>query len=275
MKCKFCNSSTEKIFENGVQCSKCRSVSVEILPSDEVIADYYNSFNDSYHGGGPKSNQIKYAKKYLKLIEAYSKDFKTLLDVGCSNSPFPNLAYSAKYSVSVLDIKKPVELDENIIYYEGFIDANFNIPESTRFEVVTAWAVIEHVKYVEKSFENLSNSLLNNGYLFLTTPEIGTKLSNWNFGKTPWFSPPEHLHIMSPDCLNTIGKKYGLHLVSNGHFEISTLRYFVRYYVMGFIEAALSFLVGVFSREKLKILRRSRISRYKGIHYLVFKKIPL
>lgn len=273
MKCKFCNSDTERIFENGIQCLVCKSVSVIEMPSDKIISDYYETFNDTYHGGGPKSNQIKYAKKYLKLIESFRKDFATILDIGCSNSPFPNLASSSKYSVSVLDIKKPFELFSDVTFYEGFIDSNFSVPATIKFDIVTAWAVIEHVKNVEKSFENISSILNEKGYLFLTTPEIGTKLSNWNFGKTPWFSPPEHLHIMSPSCLKRIGKKYDLHLVASGHFEISFPRYLIRYYFIGFIEAVLSLFVGAISREKLKNIRRSRISKYKGIAYLVFRKI--
>lgn len=272
IKCKFCESDTDKIFENGVQCKRCRSVQVITMPSDEVINDYYLLFNENYHGGGPAVNQIKYAIQYLKLVRKYIKSFKTILDVGCSNSPFPNLANRCGVKVSVLDVVKPSNLDDQIEYYNGLLDNGFNIPENLKFDVITAWAVIEHVKNVDVSFENISSALNDNGYLFLTTPEIGTTLSNYNLGKTPWFFPPEHLHVLSPKCMINIAAKYNLELVSWGHFEISRIRYFIRYYVIGLSESLLGILIYTVSKTFFKNIKLKRVSSFKGIQYLVFKK---
>jgi hypothetical protein len=61
MKCKFCNADTEKCFNNGVQCKVCHTVQVIEIPSDDIINNYYLTFNKNYHGGGPANNQIRYA----------------------------------------------------------------------------------------------------------------------------------------------------------------------------------------------------------------------
>lgn len=272
MNCKFCNSDTEKIFSNGVQCKKCHTVQVIKMPSDQQINDYYLSFNKNYHGGGPAKNQIKYAVQYFKLIKKFVINFTSILDIGCSNSPFANLVIKENYNVSVLDVVKPISLDNKIVFYHGLLDNGFNIPDKTQFDVVTAWAVVEHVKDVDVSFKNISNLLTQNGYFFLTTPEIGTPLSNLNLGKTPWFFPPEHLHILSPACIINVAKKYNLEFVKNGHFEISRARYFIRYFLFGYGEALLGFIICIISKKIYIKIKNRRLSSYKGIQYMVFKK---
>jgi 2-polyprenyl-3-methyl-5-hydroxy-6-metoxy-1,4-benzoquinol methylase len=275
VKCKFCNSNVKIIFENGVECSSCRTVSVINMPSDEEIQNYYLKFNQNYTGGGAASNQILYAKKYLNLVKKHFKKIPfSILDVGCSNSPFPNLISDSIISTSVyvLDVVKPLNLNSNITFNEGLID-NSNIKlGNLKFDIITAWAVIEHVKDVDISFSNISQLLNKNGHLFLTTPEIGTFFSNFNLGKTPWFFPPEHLHILSSSTMENIAKKYNLTLIKKGHFEISKFRYFIRYYFFGLIETIIGLPFYFFSKKTFDKLKMQRVSSYKGIQYLIFKK---
>ena len=274
MKCKFCNEDVDVLFENGVECTSCKTVSVINMPSDEVINDYYIKFNQNYTGGGAATNQILYAKKYLKLVKKYSANFSSILDVGCSNSPFPNLCSDTikNLSVSVLDVVKPFNLKSSIRFYEGLIDNPRICIENTKYDIITAWAVIEHVKNVDQSFENISKLLNKNGILFLTTPEIGTFFSNYNLGKTPWFFPPEHLHILSSTTMENIAKVHDLVLLKNGHFEISRFRYLIRYYLFGLIETLIGLPFFLFSKKYFNKIKKSRISSYKGIQYLLFTK---
>ena len=270
--CKFCGSNTERIFENGLECKFCNTVQVHIMPSDQVLHDYYLNFNNSYTGGGPAQNQIKYARSYLKLVRSFKNKIHRLLDVGCSNSPFPNIVVDLKIEVSILDVVRPINLDERVNFFQGLLDSDFCIPVNQKFDVITAWAVIEHVRDVDFSISNTSKSLNIDGYFFLTTPEIGTFMSNYNMGRTPWFFTPEHLHILSPNCLAKIAEKYGLKLVSNGHFEITYIRYFVRYYVIGFAETLLGLCMKYFSEKLFEKIKMRRLSSFKGIQYMVFKK---
>jgi 2-polyprenyl-3-methyl-5-hydroxy-6-metoxy-1,4-benzoquinol methylase len=272
MLCKFCSSETDLVFENGLECRSCKTVQVQIIPSDQVITDYYLNFNKNYTGGGPAENQIKYAIKYFKLVRSFCKNINEVLDIGCSNSPFPNLVSKENIKVSVLDVVKPKVLDDRIFFYQGLLDNQFSVPESKKFDVITAWAVIEHCKDVDLSLFNISKSLETEGYFFLTTPEIGTFLTKFNMGRTPWFFPPEHLHILSPKCLAIIGDKFGLKLVSHGHFEISKIRYFIRYYIIGGIETIIGFVVKLISKKMFLKIKSKRLSSFKGIQFMVFKK---
>lgn len=272
MLCKFCNFKTDLVFENCLECRSCKTVYVQVMPSDQVINNYYLNFNKNYTGGGPAENQIRYAIEYFKLVLSFRNEINQVLDIGCSNSPFPNLVTNQNIKVSVLDVVKPKDLDDRIFFYKGLLDKNYSVPENKKFDVITAWAVIEHCKDVELSLFNISKSLEKDGYFFLTTPEIGTFLTNYNMGRTPWFFPPEHLHLLSPNCLASIGEKFGLKLVSHGHFEISKIRYFIRYYLIGGIETTIGFAVKLISKKMFESIKNKRLSSYKGIQFMVFKK---
>lgn len=52
------------------------------MASDEVINNYYISFNENYHGGGPEVTQIKYTVQYLRLVKKFRTSFSTILDFG-------------------------------------------------------------------------------------------------------------------------------------------------------------------------------------------------
>jgi SAM-dependent methyltransferase len=271
MNCKFCNSPTIKNYTNGVECLNCFSISTINLPSREEISDYYKEFNKSYTGGGAAKNQKKYAFKYLNLVKKIIHDNSFVLDIGSSTSPFPNYA-TLYYKVSVLDIIKPLNLNEKIIFNSGFLDDKFPTEFFNTFDAITAWAVLEHVSDFDLAIKNISYSLKDGGYVFLTTPEIGTFLSKYNAGKTSWFFPPEHLNIFSKKALELITSKYNLTIIDNGHFELNSYRYFLRYIIIGILETFLGFLIYLFSKKLFKYFKYSRYSYYKGIQYFILRK---
>jgi len=99
-------------------------VFAEVSPTDEELALYYKNFNEGYFGGGrslgSSERQLQYANKFLKLVERFSNK-KTLIDIGSSTSPFPNIAYSKYYSVTVVDFIKPQNLNPNITFIGSYI----------------------------------------------------------------------------------------------------------------------------------------------------------
>ena len=143
--CRFCSGETLPYMKNGSFCHSCSSVLVDKSPSLSELALFYDSFQDDYHGGGTKSNalgrQLKWAMKYLELSKRYSKG-DTLIDVGSANNPFPNIA-SEFYNVTCLELKKPKSLSKKVCFEQGsLID---DLKEFKQFDVVTCWAVLEHV----------------------------------------------------------------------------------------------------------------------------------
>jgi 2-polyprenyl-3-methyl-5-hydroxy-6-metoxy-1,4-benzoquinol methylase len=271
MNCKFCNSPTIKNYTNGVECLKCYSISTIDMPSRDEISDYYNEFNISYTGGGNAKNQSKYAYKYLNLVKKHILANSNILDIGSSTSPFPNYA-NLYFNVSVLDIIKPLNLNDKITFKSGFLDDNFPTDFENSFDAISAWAVLEHVSNFDLAIHNISCSLKNGGYLFLTTPEIGTFLSKYNAGKTSWFFPPEHLNIFSKKALKLMVSKYNLTLIDNGQFELNSFRFFLRYILVGFLETVFGILIYSISKKLFLYFKHTRYSYYKGIQYFILRK---
>lgn len=131
-KCICCNSILQKYDHLGDFCPTCYSVFAINIPTDKELADYYERFNDDYHGGGrskgAKNRQLKYAEEYLKIVDRFST-LGSLIDIGSSNNPFPNIAHKKGYKVTVVDYVKPKELlDPDISFICSNIE-NLNLIE--------------------------------------------------------------------------------------------------------------------------------------------------
>ena len=228
-------------------------------------------FNENYNGGG--GNLENYAMKYLQIVKKYVSSGK-LIDVGSSNSPFPMLAAKNDFNVTSADISNPSIMSTNIKYIKGDLnDINKMRSNFNKYNIVTSWAVIEHVPNPEIACSILSQLCNPGGYLFISTPEIGTILTKNIFGATPWFSPPMHLHIISSDALCGIFKKNGLELIKSGRLEITAFRYILRY-SMGLLESIAGLCIRTFFPHLWLDGKSNKRQKFVGISYLIFRKLP-
>lgn len=270
----MCNGQTEELFENGVVCLKCESISVIELPTEEELTKFYQTYNDVYTGGGSGKggNQSRYSQAYLRLVEKYVKPLNApeLLDIGCSTNPFPNDALKAGFSVTAMDFNRPIHLDEKVEFIHGGLNKNWLSSEKT-FDVITSWAVIEHVASPHFAFKLISTLVKPGGHIFLTTPEIGTSLTRNSLGKSPWFYPPEHLFIISPKAIRLLANDNDIDLVEHGHFEVNKTRYVLRY-GLGLAESVIGKIVSIFSKTLFDNLKQKRKQRFAGIHYFVLQR---
>ena len=271
--CRLCGHSVEHRQWGGGECIVCGSVSVGSLPTEEELDNFYHSFNKTYVGGGRSGgrNLIRYATKYLRLVQRYVGKGE-LIDVGSSRSPFPNIAVNAGFSVTVMDYVQPKELNSMV----RFITGNLNNDNSfcthvQMYDVVTAWAVIEHALNPQLACRILSGICNPGGFVFLSTPEIGTYFTQSAVGRSGWFFPPEHLHLISPLSMKAILAENDCDLLEYGRIEINFFRYLARYGI-GLIESIVGLLVKKLLPTEWKALREKRIQKFKGIMYYVFQK---
>lgn len=254
----------------GLECLKCESLVVEEVPSMETLSDFYADFNSRYTGGGSSGgkNQIRYAQRYLQLIHKHSRKGK-LLDMGCANNPLPNVANSAGFEVTAMDYSRPDQLDPGVLFAHGHLNSPELLQSDEKFDVVTSWAVIEHVADPDLAFAIFARLLKKGGQLHLTTPEYGTSLTQSSAGKTKWFYPPEHLHLISPKAMQIIANRHGLELVEWRHFEISSLRWLARYGI-GLAETLMGWPLKTFLPSIWEKRKQTKTTRYIGIAYYRF-----
>lgn len=234
IKCRICENSAVLTIWGGSVCSTCGSISVTELPTREDLNLYYKMYNIDYHGGGRKENagdrQDRYARFYIKpLIKA--KVGGKLLDIGSSTNPFPNLAVQNGYQVTVVDYLKPACLDDSIRFIQGSINDDQVIRELSeeKFDFVTAFAVIEHCTDPVEMLTNMVELCKDNGLIIITTPLVNSFSEKYALGKTPWFYPPEHIHLLSIIGMKNVLNKLNCQLVSFSKYELNWFRWILRY----------------------------------------------
>lgn len=244
-----------------------------VLPSREVIAEFYAKYNESYSGGGTSDgkNQSRYADRYLRLLERLGRG-STLIDVGSATNPFPNFALSAGKKVVVLDFSRPSMLSDDVVFVEGSLNEPDVLSGSSEyFDNVSAWAVMEHLPDPKSSALVLVRLCKPGGRIFLSMPEAGTRLTRYSIGRSRWFYPPEHLTLTSPVAVRRLFGELGCRLIEEGRMELSPVRYVVRYGI-GVAEACIGFCFQKISPGRWDKLRSERQHYFQGIVYFVFER---
>jgi hypothetical protein len=270
--CRICGGTTTAAGRDALECQQCESVIVRVVPTADELTAFYAKYNDSYSGGGGSGgrNQIRYAEAYLRLVRRFTTG-GSILDVGCANNPFVNLATRGGFRASAADFTRPSHLSPEVTFRFGHLNDDSWVTDEDTYDSVTAWAVIEHVRDPALAFQTLGALTKPGGRVFMTTPEAGTTLTRWAAGGTPWFYPPEHLHLLSPGAVERLADPHGLELTKWGHFELTPLRWLARYGI-GVFETASGALLRGLSPARWRERRRTRRQRFVGIAYYVLRK---
>lgn len=269
--CKLCNGKISRSDDRGgIECGECHSLFIEEVPTMEALANFYQEFNAHYTGGGSSGgrNQIRYAREYLRLVKKHTAQGR-LLDMGCANNPFPNVASNDGFDVTAMDYSRPADLDSAVQFEHGHLNSTQLLNTDLKFDVVTSWAVIEHVADPDLAFTILAKLLDEKGQLHLTTPEYGTALTRSSAGRTKWFYPPEHLHLISPAAMHSLARRHGLELVEWRHFEISWPRWIARYGI-GAAESLTGWIMRKLKHDRWESARHTNTTRFIGIAYYRF-----
>jgi hypothetical protein len=271
--CRLCGCELIPKQWGGGECASCGSVSVAVVPTNEVLAKFYLAYNEKYKGGGSSEgkNLKRYASRYLDIVQRYAKS-GLLIDVGSSTNPFPSQAVSAGFNVTALDYVRPTGLAPQVLFIQGNVDdEGLALHYRNRFDLVTAWAVAEHLPRPKVSASVMASICRPGGLIFLSTPEIGTFLTNYSIGRSRWFYPPEHLNLISPTAVSNIFESYGCTVVKWGRLELTPARFLARYGV-GLLEATIGLLIKLAFPKKWQGLRDAQVHRFSGITYFVLKK---
>lgn len=187
-----------------VECINCGLVYVNPRPSAYDTGQYYSN---NYHDGRNDEKHIqRYALQY-EYIEPFR--FNTVLDIGCARGDW--LQYINKKSPVLelhgIDAFSDSVHHDAVCFQKAFLyDA---ILENNYFDLVTAWAVLEHVHTPSAYFEVVSRVLKKGGkFIFLVTN------SESLYGKYAYIEDiPRHLYHFSEKSIIQYAKKYALKVV--------------------------------------------------------------
>lgn len=277
--CIYCNAEVNTHAWGGAVCVSCGSVMVLEPPTDDQLAKYYDKFLNNYHGGGgvdgASARQLNWAKRYLEIVIKY-KQIGSLIDVGPANNPFPNLALFSGLDVTVMDYKRPTSTNSRIPFIKGCLNVRLENSEADkykdRFDIVTAWAVLEHCKNTKLAIESLVFLSKLGGHIIISTPEVGGISDKFAAGRSAWFYPPEHIFLISRKALIKLFAAQGCELVEARKFEFSSLRWILKYGIFA-VECVAGVLLMLFSKQRWLRMRDRRVSKYAGVTMCVFRKV--
>lgn len=254
MKCGICSSKHLKFLfkakdhDNGsskyypiYECNKCHTVSIQPPPSKKELEKYYS---DSYY-------TYKYYglinKCFLLLRASKVPNKGSILDIGCGEGSFLKIMKEKSYDCYGLEtssagIKKAAS--KGLAVYGNIKDIK------RKFDVITLWHVLEHIKNPVHYLNQIKKRLTKNGYLLVAVPNFDSIQSK--LGKDAWFhlAPPLHIFHYTPKTIASILKKEGFKVVRIEHFSLE-------YNPFGYLQTFLNLIPIGETNLLYKMLRRS------------------
>ena len=213
VRCDLCGSADHELLYSKidpvtggefhlVQC-ECGMAYVNPMPVEESIVNLYH---EDYHHG--KAAKTKMYQRMLKCLQGASG--KKLLDIGCGRGEF--LHYASKegwdpYGVDIIEWESRCNVPIRI---GNFLTMDLG---EDAFDVVTAWAVLEHVRQPSLYFEKISRILRENGRLILAVPNIAAPGMKHSCTE----DIPRHLWLFTPTTVRKFLKEYGMTALSVRH----------------------------------------------------------
>jgi SAM-dependent methyltransferase len=203
-------------------CEDCTARFTQNIPVASSIGPYYQSVNYVSHSDTEKGliNRLYHTiRNYTlgskrKLITAATqKHTGNLLDVGAGTGAFSNTMQLAGWKVTALepdDIARENALNKYGLTLQSA--ENLFTLESSQFDAITMWHVLEHVHELHKYLEQFYKLLKPAGRLVIAVPNY-TSYDAKTYGDY-WaaYDVPRHLYHFSPTSMERLGNSKGFTL---------------------------------------------------------------
>lgn len=232
VKCDLCESDQQDVLYSRVdpvslteyylvEC-RCGMAFVNPMPTSESIPLLYP---DDY-----LKDKENLDAMYGRMIELLPDSHGgRLLDIGCGRGDFINQAVKQGWDaegVDLLDWNTPHPV---VIRIGDFL--SMDLPER-RYDVITAWAMLEHVRKPSAFFEKVSALLKPDGRFIFVVPNFGAPGMRYSCTE----DIPRHLWLFTPRAVAAYLAKYRMAPISILHDDRLYTSYpfgLVRYAVRG------------------------------------------
>ena len=190
-----------------VRCVRCGLGFLNPRPTAEEVGAYY-----------PRDYFAKRAAdmpRYEALAAFVPGQTGRLLDVGTADGHFLELMRGRGWDVAGVEPggSRPDGDDRGLdIRYAPFPAATSDLPDGS-FDVVTAWAVFEHLHDPAGAFAECSRLLKPGGHLVIQVPNLDSISSRLPLTE----DVPRHLYFYDPATLRAFGERNGLRRTAVHH----------------------------------------------------------
>lgn len=206
MDCITCKEEMTHLEKDLFICDNCHLVSSNISPDPSIYDRSYEIKYDRYErtATGQKIQKLRHdcVKRHIP-----SSGRIRLLDFGCGVGSFLKVFINNNIRTDGYDINP----------YTNFCDISVLFK---KYEVVTFWDVIEHLRYPAPIIK-----ALNPIYLFVCTPSIDD-WTNQSRNDYPWmltewrhYMPVEHCHYFNEQSLTSLIKSCGYKILEVNYNE--------------------------------------------------------
>lgn len=244
-------------------------------PKEDKLSEYYKSedyisHTDARRNGFERAYHLVRnisLKRKIRLINAFSCEEKTLLDVGCGTGDFLKIAQLNNWNVSGIE---PNEKARQIANAKTN-NAVFKIEQLLQFEkqsfdVITLWHVLEHLPNLEDQLLILKSLLKENGTLIIAVPNY--KSFDANYYKNFWaaFDVPRHLWHFDQKSLQNLLMSKDMKIVKTlpMKFDAFYVSLLSEKHKKGFMNPIKAFWIGLRSNLKAK-----RTGEYSSLIYVI------
>jgi 2-polyprenyl-3-methyl-5-hydroxy-6-metoxy-1,4-benzoquinol methylase len=228
MICTICNSTefTKTYRFNDKHyfvCKGCHSAVFSPVPSENEIDEFYRNYVTYKSGLTEYMTESSYPG-FISNLEYTLNDLGlpfqdrsiNLVDIGSGNGFF--LKYLLEKYPKI--IAEGVDLSKQCV--ESCLKRGLNvkigdvfslIPEK-KYDFITLFHVIEHVKNPIEWIKRINQQLVTGGYFIIETPVYGiiaeSFAESWRY-----FMPVEHLNLFSKNALLDLLKNYGFEIINH------------------------------------------------------------
>lgn len=197
-----------------LECNECGLVFLD--GHDHITEDHYQ--NSGMHDFKPDYDRwlIDCKKDDSRRIDFLKPKIanKTLLDFGCGIGGFLGLA--SQFCKKCYGLELEVGMQESFSQRGLKVYSNYDdlLSSGLKFDIITSFHVVEHLKNPSEILKNLSQILNNNGEIIVEVPSSSDALLSL-FNSVPFQNFTywsQHLYLFNPDTFLKLSKKAELSL---------------------------------------------------------------
>jgi len=225
-KCLICSNDLANApkLPGLLKCGQCNFITADLEVSDEKLKALYSHdyFHGLEYGNYTRDEKIirKNFNRRLKTLDKYI-DPKScrLFEIGCAYGFFLNAAKESYSSVSGIDISEDATAYAREKLHVQAKSGDFLKEEKHNqpYDLFCLWDTIEHLNRPDLFIKKISNEINNNGFIAITTADIGSLNAKIKGKKWRQIHPPTHLHYFSFQTLKLLLEKNNFTIIHKSY----------------------------------------------------------
>jgi 2-polyprenyl-3-methyl-5-hydroxy-6-metoxy-1,4-benzoquinol methylase len=203
----------------------------ELPTVDEMEAYVQEQYQEGVYHEYSSARDLKYetGRRRLNAITTYGVNGTRYLDVGCATGVFMEAAQDTGFDVTGIEISEEASKMASDAVSDKIILADVNelVSETAaRYDLITAYDILEHVQDPRAFLEDLSSALAPGGVLAIATPATDHFLRILMGSSWPMLQPMQHTFLFSKSGLRELLADIGFEEINVGPAEkVLTLEY--------------------------------------------------